>query len=260
MGQQASIPTDLSREVQVIGAGFSRTGTVSFALALERLLQGPVCHSGTAILLREEEYVQKWIDIQQEGADDALIAKNLRALTAGYVATTDTPAIQFTEELTRLYPAALVICSTRDPESWWRSAQALMKNTGLWWLDLVFWPMPTLRLFGRWRDTIGERLETVYRTSKRNLDGPQLLEYHESYIRRVVPPARLFFFNVQDGWEPLCKILNCPVPNEPFPRANDGQAMQDFFEGLVKAAAVRWIQIFTAGGACIAVGVWIWRG
>ncbi|PBP18371.1 hypothetical protein BUE80_DR010924 [Diplocarpon rosae] len=54
MGQQASIPTDLSRQVQVIGAGFSRTGTVSFALALESLLKGPVCHSGTAILLREE--------------------------------------------------------------------------------------------------------------------------------------------------------------------------------------------------------------
>ncbi len=54
MGQQPSIPTDLSRELQVIGAGFSRTGTVSFALALEKLLKGPVCHSGTAILLREE--------------------------------------------------------------------------------------------------------------------------------------------------------------------------------------------------------------
>lgn len=54
MGQQPSIPTDLSRKVRVIGAGFSRTGTVSFALALERLLQGPVCHSGTALLLREE--------------------------------------------------------------------------------------------------------------------------------------------------------------------------------------------------------------
>ena len=54
MGQQPSIPTDLSREVQVIGAGFSRTGTVSFALALEKLLKGPVCHSGTAILRREE--------------------------------------------------------------------------------------------------------------------------------------------------------------------------------------------------------------
>lgn len=54
MGQTPSIPTDLTRELRVIGAGFSRTGTVSLALALERLLQGPVMHSGTASLMREE--------------------------------------------------------------------------------------------------------------------------------------------------------------------------------------------------------------
>ena len=54
MGQDTSKPTDLSREIKVIGAGFSRTGTVSLALALEKLLNGPVCHSGTAILKREE--------------------------------------------------------------------------------------------------------------------------------------------------------------------------------------------------------------
>jgi Sulfotransferase domain len=54
MGQQPSMPTDLSKEVRVIGAGFSRTGTTSLALALEKLLQGPVCHGGTTLLLREE--------------------------------------------------------------------------------------------------------------------------------------------------------------------------------------------------------------
>jgi hypothetical protein len=54
MGQQPSIPTDLSRSLRVIGAGYSRTGTVSFALALEKLLKGPVCHSGSSVLLREE--------------------------------------------------------------------------------------------------------------------------------------------------------------------------------------------------------------
>ncbi|KAL2070028.1 hypothetical protein VTL71DRAFT_14708 [Oculimacula yallundae] len=259
MGQQASIPTDLSREVQVIGAGFSRTGTVSFALALEKLLKGPVCHSGTAILRREESYVQKWIRIQDPSTSEQEIQKTLRDLTAGYVATTDCPAIQFTEELVRLYPNAIVICTTRDQDSWWKSLTALMKNTGLWWLDLMFWPMPTLRFFAAWRDSIGLRLQKVYRTSKESLDGPQLLKFHEDYVRRVVPPEKLFFFQVKDGWEPLCKILNCPVPDEPFPRANDGQAMQEFFESMVKAAAIRWMQIIVVPGACIAMSFWAWR-
>lgn len=82
---------------------------------------------------------------------------------------------------------------------------------------------------------------------------------HEDYIGRVVPPERLFFFNAKDGWEPLCKILNCPVPNEPFPRANDSKAMQEFFEGILEAALVRWLQIFVVVGAAIWLAMWGWR-
>jgi hypothetical protein len=84
-----------------------------------------------------------------------------------------------------------------------------------------------------------------------------LLELHEDYIRRVVPPERLFFFNVKDGWEPLCKILNCPVPDEPFPRANDAKAME-FFRGVVRKAAVRWLKIFAISGVAVGVAFWSW--
>ena len=42
------------RPFRVIGAGLSRTGTLSFTVALEKLLMGPVCHGGTVILAREE--------------------------------------------------------------------------------------------------------------------------------------------------------------------------------------------------------------
>jgi hypothetical protein len=54
MGGVPSIPTDPSRELQVIGAGYSRTGTVAMQLALEKLLDGPVMHGGTQILTRED--------------------------------------------------------------------------------------------------------------------------------------------------------------------------------------------------------------
>jgi hypothetical protein len=103
------------------------------------------------------EYVKKWIKIQRTGVEDEMVEETLRELTKGYVATTDTPMIQFTEELVRLYPDAVVICTTRERSAWYKSSQALNKNTGLWWLDYVFFPMPTLRWFGLWRDTIGDR-------------------------------------------------------------------------------------------------------
>lgn len=54
MGANASVPTDKTRTLQVIGAGYSRTGTLSMALALETLLDGPVMHGGSQLLGRED--------------------------------------------------------------------------------------------------------------------------------------------------------------------------------------------------------------
>jgi len=54
MGGNPSVPTDLSRTLKVIGAGYSRTGTLSMALALEKLLDGPVMHGGSQLLGRED--------------------------------------------------------------------------------------------------------------------------------------------------------------------------------------------------------------
>jgi hypothetical protein len=76
---------------------------------------------------------------------------------------------------------------------------------------------------------------------------------------RSVPPEKLFFFNVKDGWGPLCKILDCPIPDEPFPHVNDSDAVQQTFVAFFKMAAVRWMQIFALSGALIAMGIYAWR-
>ncbi len=47
-------PKNKGRPFRVIGAGYSRTGTLSFTVALEKLLKGPMCHGGSLILTREE--------------------------------------------------------------------------------------------------------------------------------------------------------------------------------------------------------------
>jgi hypothetical protein len=54
MGGVASIPQDRTRSLQAIGAGYSRTGTLSIALAFEKLLDGPVMHGGSQLLGRED--------------------------------------------------------------------------------------------------------------------------------------------------------------------------------------------------------------
>lgn len=106
--------------------------------------------------------------------------------------------------------------------------------------------VPTLRYFGQFRRGMGSRLEHIYGRPRSELGGPELLQIHEDYVRTSVAKDRLFFYDVSDGWEPLCKILNVPVPDEPFPRANDSGAMQEFFEGIVKDAAMRWVALLGA--------------
>ena len=70
-------------------------------------------------------------------------------------------------------------------------------------------------------------------------------------MKRVTPPNRLHFFNVAEGWEPLCKILNVPVPDEPFPRVNDKDQLQEDIQGLVIKGVVGWLQIFGVVGAVV---------
>ena len=64
--------------------------------------------------------------------------------------------------------------------------------------------------------------------------------------------------NVKDGWGPICKILGKEIPNEPFPRANDGKAAEEFFKTYIKQAIVRWTQIIAAVVVAVVAVIWYW--
>jgi hypothetical protein len=51
--------------------------------------------------------------------------------------------------------------------------------------------------------------------------GREVFEAHEESMRQYCKPGRLLEYNVGEGWEPLCKFLEVPVPDEPFPNGND---------------------------------------
>ena len=50
----------------------------------------------------------------------------------------------------------------------------------------------------------------------------RVLNAHNAEVQERVPPDRLLVFRVQDGWEPLCEFLGHDVPDEPFPKTNEG--------------------------------------
>ena len=94
MGGIPSKP-DYSKSMQVIGAGYSRTGTVSMQMALERLMDGPVQHGGTHFVSGSDGFNRKWLHCLQASrtGDKERALKYLREITAGYVGMTDLPGV-----------------------------------------------------------------------------------------------------------------------------------------------------------------------
>ena len=40
----------------------------------------------------------------------------------------------------------------------------------------------------------------------------QLYRKHNLYVQSIVPKENLLVWNLKDGWEPLCKFLDKPIP------------------------------------------------
>ncbi|KAK2596213.1 hypothetical protein QQS21_006361 [Conoideocrella luteorostrata] len=241
MGQEYSVPKPGSK-IQVIGAGLPRTGTASFSRALEILLSGPVYHGGTQITIGPEYEIKTWMQIASQWPfrDDTTEKHNMNLIAGrldGFVASNDYPVLAYIPQLVKLYPDAKIICTTRDVDSWAKSMDAVAKAASQWYLRILLLPLPSLRYFPSYCNDMAKVWYTLY-----GKDEPTENTYHRhmEWLRDVVPKERLVFVSVQDGWEPLCKALDLPVPDIPFPRINDSKAIDNFAARQVKRALLRW--------------------
>jgi hypothetical protein len=50
-------------------------------------------------------------------------------------------------------------------------------------------------------------------------------------VRDTIRATRLLVFDVKEGWEPLCRFLEVPVPEIPFPRSNPRDEFWAHFGG-----------------------------
>ena len=80
-----------------------------------------------------------------------------------------------------------------------------------------------------------------------------MMEHHIAYVEASVKDKkRLFFLDTKDyGWEPLAKILGKPVPDEPFPRANDTAETEKVQKEIILNALSVWMGIFAVLGSSI---------
>lgn len=70
---------------------------------------------------------------------------------------------------------------------------------------------------------------TEFGTAKEH--GIEWYHRHNQWVRDNVAADRLLEFNVKQGWEPLCKFLDKPIPSEPFPFVNE---KEEFMRGVQK--------------------------
>ncbi len=195
--------------LEVIGAGFGRTGTHSLGLALEQLGFGP-CYNMHAIS-KNQEHRELW--------KNALDGKRIDwdHMFRSYKSTVEWPGVTFFDEIIPQYPDARVILTLRDPKSWYESAQ----NTIFEALELsAHNPDPGKRE----SQSLTRRLILDHTFGGRYSEKEYVLEVYRKHIQHVVemvPRERLLQFDVRDGWKPLCDFLQKAIPVEPFPRVNE---------------------------------------
>jgi hypothetical protein len=225
------------------------------------LLDGPVYHSGTQMLVsNDEHHIKTQMQILERtpirsSEDKQFILTKLSGLVDGYAATADSSMCQFVPELLELHPDAVVICTVRDPDAWAKSMGELASTSFQTALSILLFWVPCLRYFPRWVDLLhaGRWGELYTLPGEKPSFGRQTWERHMEYLDRCVPKERLVFYDVRDGWEPLCKVLDVPVPKcIEFPRINDGAAMDAFAQKQIQKGLIRWA--IACSAALVAVG------
>ncbi|MEV6155647.1 sulfotransferase family protein [Nonomuraea sp. NPDC052129] len=214
--------------MKVIGAGFGRTGTRSLKAALERLGYGPCYHMSTVIA--EPYRVRQWLDVGEGRVRD------WDEMFTGFRSAVDWPAASYWRELAEHYPDAKVILTVRDPSRWYDSVSETIFAGAL----AERRPMPIRRRIIRWLVARRApdfalyprmaRATVMDRVFDGRVDDPayvmEVFERHLAEVQAAIPAARLLVFDVREGWEPLCAFLGTPVPDEPFPQANEREAFR----------------------------------
>jgi hypothetical protein len=202
--------------MKVIVAGFSRTGTMSMQVALQKFGLRPY-HMFEAMRNFENGHMDMWNNYMEGNSD-----MDWDKLFAGYDASTDLPACIYWREMMEAFPDAKVVLTVRDVEAWWKSWIGMVESQESSVDRLVF--LPRFQALDRLVincERVWFRIEPGQYVRE---DAIKRFNQHNEEVKAAVPPERLLVFNVAEGWEPLCKFLGYPVPNEPFPHENAGTA------------------------------------
>jgi len=199
--------------LKLIGAGLGRTGTASLKIALEQIGYGP-CYHMREVFPRPDAHVF-WRDAFAQSLQPGGVTLDYAKVFEGFVSTVDWPACHFWRDLAIRYPDAKVLLSLRDPESWWKSVQATIFNPIKRALAAPEVGSPAMvQMF---KNLVAAAIGC-------DLDDKEsvlaMFKRHNEAVITQVPKDRLLVFEALQGWEPLCRFLDVPVPGTPYPKTN----------------------------------------
>jgi len=204
--------------LEIIGSGFGRTGTMSTKMALEQLGFGP-CHHMVEVMGNPDQPAHWHALAAGEDADWAQVF-------AGYRSQVDFPGSAYWQDVLPVFPAAKVIHTERPEDEWWASYSGTIGKFFAHYRSLPL-PPPLIEVFATMDVLIvdgvfgGLDRDSAIAAYRRNNDK----------VRATVPADRLLVFTPSDGWDPLCRFLDVPVPDTPFPRSNARDEFWALFGG-----------------------------
>ena len=163
-------------------------------------------------------------------------------LLGNWGATTDQPAALMAEELIAAYPNAKVILIERDIDRWYKSyCETVINGTANPFIPLASMiDKPYLGQMRAQSELIVKHCFDVQEPFTKyglipnsayfdawKANAKSAYEAHNEMIKRITPKDRLLLFQLDEGWDPLCKFLNKTVPDVPFPRVNETAAVQE---------------------------------
>ncbi len=223
--------------LQIIGAGFGRTGTLSVYTALKQL--GFPCYHMFEVLENKEN--KSHLDFWRRVANsEANTRHDWEQVFSKYTDTVDNPVCCVWRELLAAYPDAKVILTLhpRGAEAWYESTlDSIYFTETMWQFKVLEFATPFGRKFGDMsRKLIWQRSHK----GTMNDRAKAIAHYHQHIadVKAAVPADQLLVFSADQGWKPLCKFLGVPVPAPEFPNVNDRAAIKKTVRDLTKGAYV----------------------
>ncbi|KAJ9629502.1 hypothetical protein H2203_001876 [Taxawa tesnikishii (nom. ined.)] len=232
--------------LRVACVGLPRCATSSMQLAMQQLGHGlgPTFHMSSIMPYADRmELTTRATNLA--ATDDSNKEERqalVRQLVQGYHSTSDAPAIFFVEDFIEMYPGIKLV---------------LNKHTVGWMFTHAYtilgYPLRTDYVITRkyrpaWEAYFGRRYGTGKPMLSPDLFDPEIYHKHNDLIRRLAKEkgVDLLEFTPDMGWEPLCRFLNVPIPDVPFPHTNDTRLFQAMVAFLLIRGALVWLAFFSA--------------